>query len=324
VGTVLPLTSLKVLSAGIVTGSNLNLSTASGAVINLIALSGSNNTLTMESIAGETVNTIITGSNFGNITSSSGTSIGSFTGIHRLIGTAGNDTFRFINNSAYLSGTINGGSGTNAINYTGTTKPLFVNLGTGQSTGVTSATSTGVISNIQDVFGGTGNDYLTGSSASNVMDGGAGDDTIMGLGGNDILIGNYGSDSINGGAGSDILIGGYVDFVVGTLQEGLQAIMGSWKGVNDSTFNSLSNTLGTASATQFRLVGDTNLASTYLYQTVFNDQAVDRMTDIASSTTPNWFFATERVTQGNDVVQAGTTFTVSKKTITSKTSRSPR
>ena len=324
VGTVLPLTSLKVLSAGIVSGSNLNLSTASGAGINLIALSGSNNTLTMESTVGETVNTIISGSNSGNISSSSGTSIGSFTGIHRLIGTSGNDTFRFINNSAYLSGTINGGSGTNAINYSGTTKPLFVNLGTGQATGVTSTTSTGVISNIQDVFGGTGNDYLTGSSAANVMDGGAGDDTIMGLGGNDILVGNYGSDSINGGAGSDILIGGYVDFVVGTLQEGLQSIMGSWKDVNDSTFNSLSNTLGTASSSQFRLVGDTNLASTYLYQTVFNDQAVDRMTDIASSTTPNWFFATERVTKGNDVVQAGTTFTVSKKTITSKTSRSSR
>jgi hypothetical protein len=86
----------------------------------------------------------------------------------------------------------------------------------------------------------------------------------------------------------------------------------------------VSNNINTVSAGQYRLIGDTNLASTYLYQTVFNDAAADRMTDIASSTTPNWFFATERVTQGNDVVLAGTTFTVSKKTVTSKTGRTAR
>jgi hypothetical protein len=89
-------------------------------------------------------------------------------------------------------------------------------------------------------------------------------------------------------------------------------------------FNILSNTLNTASATQYRLVGDINNASTYMFQTVFNDQAVDRLTDIASSTVPNWFFATERVTSGNDIVLAGTTFTVSKKTVSSKSARSLR
>jgi Ca2+-binding RTX toxin-like protein len=240
------------------------------------------------------------------------------------VGGAGSDTFKFVNNSALLNGTIDGGSGTNALNYSGTTKPTFINLGTGQATGVTSTTSTGVVTNIQNVFGGTGNDYLVGSAASNVIDGGAGDDTMSGLGGNDIMVGNYGADNMNGGAGIDILIGGYVDFIVGSLQEGLESIMDSWTHVTDGTFNAVSHTIGTASSTQPRLVGDTNLASTYLLQTVFNDQATDRLTDIASSTTPNWFFATERVTQGNDVVLAGTTFTVSKKTVTSKRGRTPR
>jgi Ca2+-binding RTX toxin-like protein len=319
-----PPTLLDVFSAADVTGSNLNLATASGAVINRIALSGTDNTLIIESIAGQNVNTIISGSNSGSVSSSGGTSVGSFSGINKLIGSAGNDTFRLVNNSAFLSGTINGGSGTNAFNYVGTTKPIFVNLATGQATGVTSTTSTGVISSIQDVFGGTGNDYLSGSSTSNVMDGGSGDDTMSGMGGNDIMVGNYGSDNMNGGAGIDILIGGYVDFVIGSLQEGLVSIMGIWKNVTDVTFNAVGNTIGTASSTQFRLVGDTNLASTYLLQTVFNDQATDRLTDISSSTIPNWFFATERVTQGNDIVQAGTTFTVSKKSLASKTSRTPR
>jgi hypothetical protein len=324
VGTVGSSTALNLDSAGNITGTDLNLTIAPGAVIGSITGSGSNNTITIQTLANETANIVISGTNSGNITTSAGTSVGSFSGITRLVGGAGSDTFKFVNNSALLNGTIDGGSGTNALNYSGTTKPTFINLGTGQATGVTSTTSTGVVTNIQNVFGGTGNDFLTGSAASNVMDGGAGDDTMSGLGGNDIMVGNYGADNMNGGAGIDILIGGYVDFVVGSLQDGLESIMSTWTNVTDGTFNAVSNTIGTASSTQPRLVGDTNLASTYLLQTVFNDQATDRLTDIASSTTPNWFFATERVTQGNDVVQAGTTFTVSKKTVTSKRARTAR
>jgi hypothetical protein len=317
-------TTLNLFSVGSISGSDLNLTIATGAVVGSITGIGSNNTITIQTLANQTTNIVISGTNSGNITTSAGTSVGSFSGITRLVGGAGSDTFKLVNNSALLNGTIDGGSGTNALNYSGTTKPTFINLGTGQATGVTSTTSTGVVTNVQNVFGGTGNDFLTGSAGSNVMDGGAGDDTMSGLGGNDIMVGNYGADNMNGGAGIDILIGGYVDFVVGSLQDGLESIMSTWTNVTDGTFNAVSNTIGTASSTQPRLVGDTNLASTYLLQTVFNDQATDRLTDIASSTTPNWFFATERVTQGNDVVQAGTTFTVSKKTVTSKRARTAR
>jgi hypothetical protein len=110
-----------------------------------------------------------------------------------------------------------------------------------------------------------------------------------------------------------------------SLQTGLQTIMTSWIGVTtDPLFTSVSNTLNTASSSQYRLVGDTSLASTWQLQTVFNDQATDTLIDIASSSVPNWFFATERVTQYNDIVQAGTTFTMSKKTVSSKTARSAR
>ena len=161
------------------------------------------------------------------------------------------------------------------------------------------------------------------------MDGCSGNDTLLGLAGNDILVGNYGQDLINGGSGYDILIGGYINFATGTpnatLQEGLQTVMTSWITVStDLLFNSVSKTLNTASSSQYRLVGDTSLATTWQLQTVFNDQATDTLIDIASASVPNWFFATERETQGNDVVQAGTTFTVSKKTVTSKTVRSAR
>jgi hypothetical protein len=301
-----------------------------GAVFTSITGGGGIDTIQVDSNAGDTVNMTISGTNTGNIIGSNGTSVGVYTGISHLIGTAGNDTFKFIDNASLLTGSLNGGTGTNAINYTGTTKPTFVNLATGQATGVTTTTNTGVVSNIQDLFGGTGADYFSGSSAANVMDGGSGNDTLMGFAGNDILVGNYGQDLINGGAGYDILIGGFINFVTtgmpnATLQEGLQTIMTSWNAVaTDQLFNSVSKTLNTVSSSQYRLVGDTNLASTYLLQTVFNDQATDTLIDIASSSVPNWFFATERVTQGNDIVLAGTTFTVSKKSVSSKTGRTAR
>jgi len=300
-----------------------------GAVFSSINGGGGIDTIQVESNVGDTVNISITGTNTGSITATGGTSIGLFTGIVNLIGTAGNDTFKFIDNASLLTGSLNGGAGTNAINYTGTTKPTFVNLATGQATGVTTTTNTGVATNIQDLFGGTGADYFSGSSAANVMDGGTGNDTLLGLSGNDILVGNLGADLIKGGAGYDILIGGLIDFVSTipnvSLQTGLQTIMTSWITVaTDSDFNSVSNTLNTASSSQYRLVGDTSLATTWQLQTVFNDQATDTLIDIASSSVPNWFFATERVTQYNDIVQAGTTFTVSKKTVSSKTARSPR
>jgi Ca2+-binding RTX toxin-like protein len=301
-----------------------------GAIFTSITGGGGIDTMQVDSIAGDTVNMTISGSNTGNITSTGGTSVGAYYGISKLIGTAGNDTFNFIDNASLLTGSLNGGTGTNAINYTGTTKPTFVNLSTGQATGVTTTTNTGVVSKIQDLFGGTGNDYLIGSSAANVMDGGAGNDTIIGLAGNDILVGNYGQDLINGGAGYDILIGGFINFVStgmpnATLQEGLQTIMMSWITVStELQFRSVSNSLNTASSSQYRLVGDTSLASTWALQTVFNDQATDTLIDIASSSVPTWFFATERITQYNDILQAGTTFTISKKTVSSKTARSAR
>jgi Ca2+-binding RTX toxin-like protein len=310
-----------------ISGGNMNdtVTISRSAIIVSIAGGGGVDTIRLNSNTNDTATINLTGVNTGDITATGGTSAGIFTGISKLIGSDGNDTFQFLNNNVQLSGSIDGGSGTNAFNYASTTKPIFVNLGTGQATGITSTTSTGVVANIQDILAGPGNDYLLGSAASNIIDGGAGDDTVMGQSGNDILVGNYGSDSINGGAGYDILIGGFIDFGFGTLQEGLQTIMASWKTIaSDTSFNTVSSNIGAITAGQYRLIGDTNLTNTYLYQTVFNDAAADRMTDIASSTTPNWFFATERVTQGNDVVLAGTTFTVSKKTVTSKTGRTPR
>ena len=59
-----------------------------------------------------------------------------------------------------------------------------------------------------DVYGGNGNDFIRGTSGTNVLFGGDGRDLLFGVGGDDILIGGNGMDFLFGGNGRDILIGG--------------------------------------------------------------------------------------------------------------------
>jgi Ca2+-binding RTX toxin-like protein len=58
-----------------------------------------------------------------------------------------------------------------------------------------------------DIFGGAGNDTLTGGSGNDVIDGGSGNDTLLGRGGNDLLVGGAGDDVLIGGTGSDQVFG---------------------------------------------------------------------------------------------------------------------
>ena len=73
---------------------------------------------------------------------------------------------------------------------------------------ITITGSTTVIIGIEGIITGSGNDTLTGNSASNLLGGGAGNDTISGLGGSDVLLGGDGDDTLLGGLGNDCVIGG--------------------------------------------------------------------------------------------------------------------
>jgi Ca2+-binding RTX toxin-like protein len=57
------------------------------------------------------------------------------------------------------------------------------------------------------LFGGDGNDVLTGGSAADLLFGQAGNDTLLGKGGNDQLFGGDGNDTLIGGAGNDQVFG---------------------------------------------------------------------------------------------------------------------
>jgi Ca2+-binding RTX toxin-like protein len=62
-----------------------------------------------------------------------------------------------------------------------------------------------------NLFGGEGDDTLTGSNNDDLLDGGAGNDTLIGRGGKDRLVGGPGNDTLIGGQGEDVMIGGEGD-----------------------------------------------------------------------------------------------------------------
>jgi hypothetical protein len=57
------------------------------------------------------------------------------------------------------------------------------------------------------LFGGAGNDVLTGGGGNDQISGGEGNDVIVGGAGNDTLCGDNGNDDVHGGLGNDTLFG---------------------------------------------------------------------------------------------------------------------
>ncbi len=109
-----------------------------------------------------------------------------FQSIENLVGGAGDDEFVFEENGE-LTGSINGGTGEDCLDYSQVTWDVTVDLAAGTATNILS------ISNISDVFGGEGNDHLYGDDLDNILHGGDGDDYLDGRGGNDTLIGGGGN-----------------------------------------------------------------------------------------------------------------------------------
>lgn len=115
-----------------------------------------------------------------------------FQSMENLQGGVGNDTFA-IAEGVLLSGTIDGGPGSDKLDYAVYASSITVNLLLGLATG------TAGVTNIEHVTGGSGNDRIVGNNSDN---------TLFGNGGNDVIFGFQGNDTLNGGAGRDLLIGG--------------------------------------------------------------------------------------------------------------------
>jgi hypothetical protein len=158
----------------------------------------------------------ITGSNTGNLTGGI-----TFAAFQNLTGGAGADTFVF-SDGAGVSGTIDGGGGTNTLNYAAYSTTVFVDLQTNTGTGVG-----GSVLNIQNVTGGTGG----GAGVYNILVGNGGNVLTGGNGRRNLLIAGASASILNGGDSGDILIAGFTDY--DTNETSLRAIAAYWAGTDD-------------------------------------------------------------------------------------------
>lgn len=129
-------------------------------------------------------------------------------GNHTIDGGADNDTLRFTENGAPEAG-------------------ITVNLNQQDGTAQTTGQGDWILLGIENVFGGTANDNLTGDASANILGGSAGNDQLAGGNGDDTLYGDgdingdpafalgltpddgaAGNDTLTGGNGSDVLYGG--------------------------------------------------------------------------------------------------------------------
>ncbi len=179
-----------------------------------LTLVGGSDSDTIEDTVGAATWTI-TGNGVGTV---SGSHAFSFSGIENITTGDGNDNFVFSDNTASIGGSLDGGAGSNTLNYTGRTTAIAVDLGAATATAIggtidgitnlvgsaaTTDTLTGpdqastwnltglnsgningtfFFSSIENLIGGDGNDTFVvsnGAGVTGTMSGGAGTDTLV-------------------------------------------------------------------------------------------------------------------------------------------------
>ncbi|WP_052121325.1 calcium-binding protein [Inquilinus limosus] len=124
-----------------------------------------------------------------------------FDGADTINGGDGNDTLRGGAGADHLDG----GAGSDFANYQGSTD-VFVDL---QSNLIFGGDATGdTLTNIENLYGSSGNDFLSGNANRNIIGGENGADNIDGRDGDDSLSGEAGDDDVEGGNGADRIVGG--------------------------------------------------------------------------------------------------------------------
>ena len=125
-----------------------------------------------------------------------------------VFGDAGNDTLR----GGLGNDSLDGGTGNDTVDYSGQTQSVIVNLSSSIQSGVAAGYANDgqggidLLTSIEAIVGGAGNDTLVGSSSAETIDGGLGFDVIDAGGGNDTLVYDLGDISVTGGSGTDTLL----------------------------------------------------------------------------------------------------------------------
>ena len=128
----------------------------------------------------------------------------------------GNDTVSTgIGTSGPASVDINGGAGTDAVTYAGTSAADRIAVAPNGSAVATTAAGTSTVNTTAvenlGVDGLRGDDEILGSNGlagltALTIDGGPGNDTLVGGDGADLLLGGSGNDQVNGGRGNDVAL----------------------------------------------------------------------------------------------------------------------
>jgi hypothetical protein len=210
-------TYLNLANVALTTGSGTDTitmqSTQAGTAV---AVNGGGSTDTLVGSAVE--NTwAITGSNAGTLSSASIAGLVTFSSVQNLVGGPANNRFVF-SDGAGVSGNLDGGGGTNTLDYSAYTGNVIVNLQLNSATGVG-----GGVANIQNVTGGGGPGY-------NILVGNGGN-VLRGGNGRNLLIAGARASTLLGGTGENILIGGTTSYDM--MPEKLMAILDYWTGTDD-------------------------------------------------------------------------------------------
>lgn len=128
--------------------------------------------------------------------------------VNRLFGLGGNDNLVGLGGNDFLDG----GAGVDNVYFDDKTQAVVLTLnGATQVFASVGGVNEDTILNVENVYGGSGNDVLTGDAKANLLYGADGADTLSGGGGADYLDGGAGVDTLDGGAGQD-----RVDYSTGT------------------------------------------------------------------------------------------------------------
>ena len=158
----------------------------------------------------------------------------SFQGLTSLVGGSGADSFQITAaakgpSNGGLSGSLDGGGGTNTLSYAGYNGSVVVDL----PLGIASAVAGG-IAHFRNARGGaTGNDILVGDGTGNLLRGG---------GGRNLLIAGSGAGTLSGGPDSDVLIGGATPFDKNVAA--LDAVLAEWGRTDESYSARVAHLLG--------------------------------------------------------------------------------
>jgi uncharacterized repeat protein (TIGR03803 family) len=206
-----------------------------------------------------------------------------------LAGGTGNDVYLFKAASATAPETDtlveNAGEGIDTLDFSAlpASTPVTVNLASLTTTLATHANRTvlvaaaGMAANFENVFGGAGNDVLTGNAAGGILEGGGGDDLLTAGSGRTILVGGAGADTLIGGSNDDLLISGTTTFDKNL--SALLSILAEWRSAKDYETR----------VSDLRNGGGLNGTHKLVWgSTVNDDNAADSLTGGAGL---DWFFA---------------------------------